>query len=332
MKKVFKKIGIILLSFVILITAFFAIINIIPPKKDIKDNPFISKTGLPMICAHRGGKALNPENTMKAYKACVNEYNVDILETDLWLTKDEKLVLMNDKTIKRTSDAEVILGTSENLEVDNFTLDELRNFNFGYNFKQGLIYPYRDIVSFDDPNRKEIIKDNDLSIVTFDEFLGEFYDSHKDLLFVVEVKNGKEDGFRACEIINETLNNYPEYKGRIVISTFHDEIESHLKENYPDLLRGASMDVATNFVITTLLGVNLFDSNKFACLQIPLTAKKIDLTNKRIINRAHRRNISVQYWTINNEDEMRLLIERKCDAIMTDNPLLLSQILSEYNK
>ncbi len=331
MKKIFKRIGIILLSFVLLTAIFLVTINVIPPKKDVIDNPFISKTGLPMICAHRGGKALNPENTMKAYKACVNEYGVDILETDLWLTKDEKLVLMHDRTIKRTSDAEAILGTNENLEVSNFTLEELRNFNFGYNFKQGDIYPYRDIVSFDDVNRKEIIKDNDLSIVSFDEFLGEFYEHHKELLFVVEVKNSGEDGFRACEIINETLNNYPLYKRRIVISTFHNEIETHLKENYPDLLRGASTDVATNFVITTLLGVNLFDSNKFACLQIPLTAKKIDLTNKRIINRAHRRNIAVQYWTINDEVEMRLLIERKCDAIMTDNPLLLSQILSEYN-
>lgn len=332
MKKVFKRIGIVFLSFVLLVALFLVTVNLIPPKKDVVDNPFISNTGLPMICAHRGGKDLNPENTMKAYKACVDEYGVDILETDLWLTKDEKLVLMHDRTIKRTSDAELILGTSDNLEVGNFTLEELRNFNFGYNFKQGEIYPYRELVGISDVNRKQIIKDNDLAIVTFDEFLGKFYEDHKDLLFIVEVKNSKEEGFRACDIINETLNNYLDYKRRIVIGTVHDEIGTYLKENYPDLLIGAPMDVATNFVITTLLGVNLFDNNKFACLQIPLTAKKIDLTDKRIINRAHRRNIAIQYWTINDEAKMRLLIERKCDAIMTDNPLLLSQILAEYEK
>lgn len=45
---------------------------------------------------------------------------------------------------------------------------------------------------------------------------------------------------------------------------------------------------------------------------------------------AHRRNMAVQYWTINDPDEMRMLIDLGCDCIMTDNPKLLQQILDEY--
>ena len=41
-------------------------------------------------------------------------------------------------------------------------------------------------------------------------------------------------------------------------------------------------------------------------------------------------NIAVQFWTINDADDMRFLIERGVDAIMTDDPLLLKQVLDEY--
>lgn len=71
-----------------------------------------------------------------------------------------------------------------------------------------------------------------------------------------------------------------------------------------------------------------------ACLQIPtafdLKVINLELDKKTLIDRAHRRNIAVQYWTINEADEMRELIELGCDCIMTDDPVLLKQVLEEY--
>ncbi|MFA7529377.1 MAG: glycerophosphodiester phosphodiesterase family protein, partial [Bacilli bacterium] len=43
--------------------------------------------------------------------------------------------------------------------------------------------------------------------------------------------------------------------------------------------------------------------------------------------RAHRRNIAVQYWTVNDEDTMRKLIKAGADAIMTDDPDVLCEVL-----
>ena len=54
------------------------------------------------------------------------------------------------------------------------------------------------------------------------------------------------------------------------------------------------------------------------------------LDSKSLVRRAHRRNIAVQYRTINAPDEMRILIEMGVDCIMTDNPKLLSETLEEY--
>ena len=61
-----------------------------------------------------------------------------------------------------------------------------------------------------------------------------------------------------------------------------------------------------------------------------LSGIEVELNRKTIIDRAHRRNIAVQYWTINDADEMRELIELGCDCIMTDDPVLMKQILDEY--
>ena len=149
----------------------------------------------------------------------------------------------------------------------------------------------------------------------------------------MEIKNSGDLGYEACRILNETLNQYPEYRDQIVVGTFHDEIEAELKAKYGDLLRGAPTGTAAKFVLTTYLGVNLFDNSNFACLQIPTSydlGVEIFLDSKMLIDRAHRRNVAVQYWTINDADEMRHLIELGCDCIMTDNPELLKQVLDEF--
>ncbi|MGM9971753.1 MAG: glycerophosphodiester phosphodiesterase family protein [Anaeroplasmataceae bacterium] len=328
--RVLKIIGIVLG----VILVFFLTINIIPPSKAMSENPFINEGDVPMLCAHRGGSISNPENTLKAYKSAVADYNAQILETDLWMTKDGYLVLNHDETINRTSDIELIKGDSSEYKISDFTLEELRNLNFGYNFlDENGNYPYRNLVDINSSNRSEIIKDNDLSILEIGDLLEYFYNEHKEMLFIVEIKNPGEKGFEAANILDDLLTNkHPLYKNRIVIGTFHNEIEKCLKNEHPTLLRGASTSVATKFIVTQLLKVNLFDNDKFACLQLPTHQSGLNLTWKTYIKRAHRRNIAVQYWTINDEETMRELIENKCDAIMTDDPALLRKILDEYKK
>ena len=204
------------------------------------------------------------------------------------------------------------------------TLEELQAYNFGY--------------YFEDKNGQRIYKDAEdpaamgLQIATVDKLFAEFYESHPDLLFIVEIKNSGEQGFEACRILSETLDKYPGYRDQIVIGTFNDEVEAELKAKYPDLLRGASMGTAKKFVITQYAGVNIFDDSDFACLQIPTSYDigiEISLDNRNLINRAHRRNMAVQYWTINDAEDMRRLIKMGCDCIMTDDPELMRQVLDE---
>ena len=330
--KALKILGIVVLS----IALFFTIINVIPPKKNVENNPFIVEKGsLPMIAAHRGGGVSNPENTMLAFREAVKTFKVDIIESDLYLTKDGYLVYNHDAYVDETCNVNGDLTLDEVEElcddkanrhyIKDMTLEELEQYNFGYYFenKQGERI-YKDTENFAELG---------LQIATVDKLFEEFYLSHPDLLFIVEIKDEGERGYEACRILYETLEKYPEYKDRIVVGTFHDEIEDELKAKYPELLRGAPMGTAAKFVATQYLGVNIFDNGDFACLQIPMTydvGVELPLVAKTLVKRAHRRNIAVQYWTINDADDMRTLIELGCDCIMTDDPELLSQVLDEY--
>lgn len=324
-------------SVVLTVALFFAVINIIPPQKNVENNPFVVGKGeLPMIAAHRGGGDNNPENTLLAFREAVVTIGVDIIESDLYLTKDGYLVYNHDSYIDETCNVngDLTLDEVEQLCEDkskrhyicDMMLSELQQYNFGY--------------YFEDENGERIYKDAEnfaelgLQIATADQLFEMFYESHPDLLFIVEIKDSGERGKEACRVLYEQLQKYPEYMDQIVIGTFNDEIEQELKENYPDLLRGAPTGTAGNFVLTQYLRVNLFDKSDFACLQIPLSYElkgvEVPLDKATLTRRAHRRNIAVQYWTINDPDEMRMLIEMGVDCIMTDDPVLLKQILEEY--
>ena len=329
MKKGLKRALIIIGSVVVLVGGFITVCNIIPPKKVTENNLFLRKEGStkPMLAAHRGGSLANPENTLKAYKAAVNEFNIDIVESDIWMTKDEHLVYSHDKDIDRMSDVALFDDSKDSHLISDYTLDELENFNFGYNFKdkQGN-FPYKDLVTKDQADRKQVLKDNDLQILEVDKLFEQFYTTNPDLMFIVEIKNGGELGFKAATLLDELLTNkFPNYKDKVVVGTFKDEISKDLKENHPTILRGASTGEATKFVVTQMFGVNMFDDGDFVCLQIPTKRSILHLDRKTFVRRAHRRNMAVQYWTINDAETMKDLNDLGCDCIMTDDPELFNE-------
>ena len=194
MGKKLRNLGVAVLS----IAAFMTLINVVPPAKSVEGvNPFIRKEDEKvMIAAHRGGADTNPENTLLAYRAAVNEYKVDILESDLYLTKDGYLVYNHDSYIDETCNVNgdiseeemktLIKDKTKRHYIEDYTLEELQQYNFGYYFKdkEGN-RPYKDLT------HDEVIEKG-LQILEVEDLFKEFYETNKDLLFIVEIKNSKE--------------------------------------------------------------------------------------------------------------------------------------------
>ena len=73
-------------------------------------------------CAHRGDKKVTPENTLPAFKSAV-EKNAPMIEFDVQMTRDGRLVIMHDGTVDRT--------TNGKGNVADLTFDEIRALDAG---------------------------------------------------------------------------------------------------------------------------------------------------------------------------------------------------------
>ena len=79
--------------------------------------PLAACANSPLIVAHRGASADAPENTLASFRLAV-EQKADVLETDMYLTTDGRVVLIHDPTTKRTAggpDHKVAESSSEEL-------------------------------------------------------------------------------------------------------------------------------------------------------------------------------------------------------------------------
>ncbi len=74
--------------------------------------------------AHRGASGTEPENTLRSFSRAL-AMNVDAIELDVHLTKDKKLVVIHDNSVKRT--------TGGRGYVKNLTLKELKKLDAGLN-------------------------------------------------------------------------------------------------------------------------------------------------------------------------------------------------------
>lgn len=81
-----------------------------------------------LVVAHRGDWRNAPENSLQAFKNCI-EMGVDMIEIDLKKTKDNQLIIMHDGTIDRTTDGKG--------KPSDYTLEEIRKFHL----KNGLGRP-----------------------------------------------------------------------------------------------------------------------------------------------------------------------------------------------
>ena len=136
-------------------------------------------------------------------------------------------------------------------------------------------------------------------------------------------------GYEAADKLYATLKQF-DAVDRAVIGTFHNEITEYLDTTYPDLPRSAGMNEAIEFYLYSLLDLPIKEGKfNFVALQIPTTDYTVNLGTSRMVNYAHKNEIAVQYWTINDAEEMEYLQSIGADAIMTDVPDIGAEVLKQ---
>ena len=118
---------------------------------------------------------------------------------------------------------------------------------------------------------------------------------------------------------------------RVCIGSFSQKRINFIRESLGSKVK-TSMGPSEILLAKVLSNLTIKKAFESTYASLPIRRYGIELLNKKNINFLQRNNQKVIAWTINDESEMRLLIERGVDGIMTDKILLLKKILIEQNK
>ena len=311
------------------------------PRKDNYplENPMRKQGELPLLIAHGGGNGEFPDNTLEAF---YNAYSVDenvMMETDVSITRDGVLILSHDTTLDRKTNV-----TGQIADWDYSQLME-QKVDFGYTnpTEDGVLSGER--VHFTDENGVEKyptdveypegVKPRDEKVflaTTLEDLLICFPNNRIN----VEIKQSGELGFRALAEAVRLVEEYDAFD-RVVFASFHEEIYDEYQRmqaagEVPEaFMYSPAYDAATKFFVLQLLKLDVFFRDELCVFQFPMEEKGFDLATKSFTNAAHNHNLAVHYWTINDPEDMRLLIEIGADGIMTDYPHRLKAVYDSFN-
>jgi len=172
-------------------------------------------------------------------------------------------------------------------------------------------------------------------VTTLEDLIKAFPDN----LINVEIKQSGETGLQALaaviELMEDLDDDYDTFS-RIVLASFHKEIFKELqriqKDDQPILMLSPGTSGVVKYFVLHTLRLDLFYFDHVAVLQVPTEEYGLRLDTAGFIRTAHKHNIAVHYWTIDDPDVMLKLIENGADGIMTNIPSLLKSVLDEYGQ
>lgn len=339
-----KKRRVSLMILVSILIIWFVIFLFPRPYNFREENPLRVFDQKPMLIAHGGGNHEFPDNTLEAF---YNAYSVDsnvMMETDVSITKDGVIILSHDTTLDRKTDltyaqiSEIYYTDLVNNEIDFSFHNSVEPRSNGYNVSGELIryvnYLGEEVTPLDVtyPEGVSPRHPTKFLVTTLEELIRAFPNNYIN----VEIKQSGEVGLRALAetilLLDQLDEEFQTYE-RIILASFHHSIYQELQKlrdtTHPQLMFSPEARSVTRFFLLFLLGLDTFYNDEIAVFQLPMRQAGFNLATKRLVRIAHRHNIAVNYWTINDPDDMRTLIRIGADGIMTDRPNLLKSILDE---
>lgn len=292
-------------------------------------NHYITEYKDPDVSAHRSGAGIAPQNTLMAFEKVIEENNtlgVDTFEFDVQITADGELIVLHDLTYDSTTNAVEHFG-HEDVYASDLTFEEAQVLNLGENFCIDGEYPYRGLRGDDIPYNLRVAKCEDII-----DFI-EANSSGKEYRYIIENKGEGEDGERAADKLYTVITER-NLQDRVIWASDEQDVSEYMEETYPDIARSANILEVFNFYVFCRMNWDLDDLNPtYVALQIPYGKSAaggiINLGTKQVINYAHKYDIAVQFWTINDAEDVKYLTENGADCIMTDYPQMAFEAIEE---
>ena len=241
---------------------------------------------VPLVWAHRGSCATAPENTLLSFQQAIDA-KADGIELDVQLSKDDVMVICHDEEIDRTSNGKGY--------VKDYTLEELKQFDFNPNFPEygpQQIPTLQEVIDLIKPTNLTIDIELKTSIFYYDHL-------EKKVLNIVK-ENGMED--------------------RVNYSSFNHFTLVHLLELKPDADVGfLCWDNPIGFpAYAKSHGATAINPVCYN-LNLPDTMEAID-----------KYGLKIYAWWVDKEEDIVMCVEKGVTAVITDNPAHVFEVYKKH--
>jgi len=279
--------------------------------------------------AHQGGEDEFPSNTLYAFKKSVRA-GADMLELDVGVTRDGKVVVSHDTTLDRT--------TSGRGTIESRTLEQIRRLDAAYWFAKGgedayahdrkrKAYTFRGIATGKRKPPKGFSR-RDFRVPTLRQVMKAFPRTPIN----IEVKGrtpdeATEEYVRNAEVLAALLRD----TGRrdLIVVSFVQAAVDRFHELAPQIDVAPGVDGSAAF----LLGGGSPGEGVVA-FQLPITyefgGQVLDVTTAENVARAHAAGYAWHTWLSNDGESpatWRQLIDWCVDGVMTARPVAFEQVL-----
>ena len=248
----------------------------------------------PFGIAHRGGSKEHPENTLEAFQAAV-DLGYRYLETDAQLTRDGVVVAFHDEVLDRVTD---LVG-----RVADHSLAQVRRADAAHRFSL-------------DAGRSFPLRGRGVRIPTLEQVITAW----PDVRINVDAKTEAVVGPLVALVAR--LDAWD----RVCVGSFSDARLRRVRRLSGGRLctsmgRGAVAAART----ASLRG--RFPTLGGDCAQVPVRQWGVRVVDEAFVRAAHRAGVQVHVWTIDSRSEMGRLLDLGVDAIMSDRPSLLRDVM-----
>jgi len=290
------------------------------------------------IEAHRGGRALRPENTLVSFANALS-MGVDTLEMDLGVTRDGVIVVSHERGLNpdlaRGADGRYVAPPG--IPFVQLSLEEVKKYDVGQ-IRPGSNYA----AQFPDQRAVPGTK-----IPTLKEVIGLVRKSgDRNVRLNIETKidpNHPEESLEPQRFVTLLLDllQAEKFSGRVMVQSFDwrtlllvQKLAPEIPTVYLTMQAGSAPTVSLDKATVWTAGFNPAEHGK----SLPRTIKAAggaiwspyfgDVT-PALIAESHALGLEVVVWTVNKPADMARLIEMGVDGIISDHPDILRKIASE---
>jgi len=292
------------------------------------------------VIGHRGAAGLAPENTLAAFnQAC--KIGVNAVELDVLLTKDRKIVVHHDYTLKpdiaRTPDGKWLQGDGP--AINTITLKELKTYDVG-RLKPGTRYAKR--YPEQEPADGE-------RVPTLDEVIELMKNKcNRATELWVEIKTNPEKPAltpapeTVVDAVMQALKKQA-FSKRARILSFDWRALAHVQKIAPDIPTVYLSHVGLHLnnikpgqpgASSWMAGLDVDDFSGSIPKAVEAAggqywAPHYKYPTHRIMEEARTLGLQVFVWTPDSRSRMQLMIEKQVDGIITNRPDILKDMLQE---